>query len=93
MEQANNGDKSATALATSSLSVKMYAKRPLRNKNSTNSTNPMESDVRVVVIIENLAALELPRPSSFDTLTLENFQEKKKKQYLTHSKENQNPWS
>lgn len=71
MEQASYGDKSATALATSSLSVNMYAKRPLRNKKSTNSIHPMQSDVSVVVIIENLAPLELPLPSSFDTLTLQ----------------------
>lgn len=77
MEQANNGDKSTTALPTSSLSVNTYAKRPLRHKNNANVTHPMQSDVSVMVIIENFTLLELPLPSSFDTLTLQIFQENK----------------
>lgn len=77
IEQASSGDRSATAAATSSLSVKMYARRPLRNRKSRNNTNPMTNDVRTVTTIENFAALELPLPSSFDTLTLEVKQGKK----------------
>ena len=36
-----------------------------------NNANPMAKDVRTVTAIENFAALELPLPSSFETLTLD----------------------
>lgn len=77
MEKASNGDRSATALATSSLSINMYARRPLRSRKTTNSTHPIASEVRVVTMIENTAPLELPLPSSFDTLTLKIRQPKR----------------
>jgi len=71
MENESNGDKSATALATSESVVKIYASLSLRNRNTKNSTNPITNDVRTVIRMENFAAFELPLPSSFATRTLQ----------------------
>lgn len=70
MEKASKGDRFATALATFELFVNTYARRPLRIRKNTKNTNPMTNDVRTVTTIENFADFEFPRPSSFDTLTL-----------------------
>lgn len=80
MEKANNGDKLATSLATMGLFVKTYARCPRRNKKIVNSIKPMPNDTRFVTTIEYLAAFELPRPSSFETLTL--YILTKKKNYI-----------
>lgn len=37
----------------------------------------MENDVSTVITMENFAAFELPLPSSFDTLTLQNRKQNK----------------
>jgi len=71
MEIANKGDKSATALATSSFEVNMYASFSLKSKKNKKRKNPMANDVSTDTSIENFAALELPFPSSFATRTLQ----------------------
>ena len=73
MEQANRGDKSATAAATSGLSVNMYARRPRKKRKKMNNTNPMVNEVSTIFKIENFAAFEFPPPSSFETRTLNKF--------------------
>lgn len=73
IEKESSGDRSATASITSWSSVNMYATRPLRKRKRINSTDPMKSEVVTTTLIANFAALALPRPSSFDTLTLNIF--------------------
>lgn len=73
IEKESSGDRSATVSITSWLSVKMYATRPLRKRKMINSAHPIKSDVKTATLIANFAAFALPRPSSFDTLTLNIF--------------------
>lgn len=71
IETANRGDKSPTALATSSFEVKIYASFSLKNKKNKNRRNPIVNDVRTIMFTANFAPFALPFPSSFATLTLQ----------------------
>ncbi|BAT15697.1 Os12g0126050 [Oryza sativa Japonica Group] len=73
MEKASKGESSATASATTLLSVNMYASLPRKIRKSTNNINPIEKEVVTTLKMANLALLALPAPSSFATRTLEMY--------------------
>lgn len=67
---------SSTAWITSVLDVNMYANLLWSIKISTQKKRPMTVDCATETFVANFAALPLPAPSSFATLTLWNQRQK-----------------